>query len=170
MLSTCPSPVLWAYTSATITEFNDAHCSGDFPISLTGCTWFHWFQHNNCGRGDISAITLLILSLSGYNPVNILWYTAPVDMMTFRSSHRSYQSICQQHLPCSHPQVTLIYYTTWLIMGEVILKEIENYLLYILRELEIYHIYPTPPLRQDMRQGQFFKQSLTGLNSEFSFS
>ena len=32
------------------------------------------------------------------------------------------------------------------------------------------HIYPTPPLGQDMTQGQFFKQSLTGLNSEFSFS
>ena len=31
-------------------------------------------------------------------------------------------------------------------------------------------IYPTPPLKQDMTQGQFFKQSLTGLNSEFSFS
>ena len=30
-----------------------------------------------------------------------------------------------------------------------------------------YHIYPTPPLGQDMTQGQFFKQSLTGLNSEF---
>ena len=29
-------------------------------------------------------------------------------------------------------------------------------------------IYPTPPL--DMTQGQFFKRSLTGLNSEFSFS
>ena len=106
-LDTCPSPVLWAYASATITEFNDAHCSGDFPISSTECTCF---QHNNCGHGDISAITLLILSLSGYNPVNILWYTAPVDMMTFRWSHRSYQSICQQHPPYSHPQVTLIYY------------------------------------------------------------
>ena len=33
----------------------------------------------------------------------------------------------------------------------------------------VYHIYPTPPLGQDMTQGQFFKQSLTGLNSEFSF-
>ena len=32
------------------------------------------------------------------------------------------------------------------------------------------HIYPTPPLGQDMTQGQFFKRSLTGLNSEFSFS
>ena len=31
-------------------------------------------------------------------------------------------------------------------------------------------IYPTPPLGQDMTQGQFFKQSLAGLNSEFSFS
>ena len=31
-------------------------------------------------------------------------------------------------------------------------------------------IYPTPPLRQDMTQGQFFKRSLRGLNSEFSFS
>ena len=29
---------------------------------------------------------------------------------------------------------------------------------------------PTPPLRQDMTQGQLFKRSLTGLNSEFSFS
>ena len=29
---------------------------------------------------------------------------------------------------------------------------------------------PTPPLGQDMTQGQFFKQDLTGLNSEFSFS
>ena len=103
----CPSPVLWVYASATITEFNDAHCSGDFPISSAGCTCF---QHNNCGHGDISAITLLILSLSGYNPVNIIWYTAPVDMMTFRWSHRSYQSICQQHPPYSHPQVTLMYY------------------------------------------------------------
>ena len=33
-----------------------------------------------------------------------------------------------------------------------------------------YHIYPPPPLGQDMTQGQFFKRSLTGLNSEFSFS
>ena len=29
---------------------------------------------------------------------------------------------------------------------------------------------PTPLLGQDMIQGQFFKQSLTGLNSDFSFS
>ena len=29
---------------------------------------------------------------------------------------------------------------------------------------------PTPLLGQDMTQGQFFKRSLTGLNSEFSFS
>ena len=107
-LATCPSPVLWAYASATITEFNDVHCSGDFSITSTGCTCF---RHNNCGQGDISAITLLISSLSEYNPVNILWYTAPVHMMTFRWSHRSYQSICQHHPPYSHPQVTLIYYS-----------------------------------------------------------
>ena len=29
---------------------------------------------------------------------------------------------------------------------------------------------PTPPLEQDITQGHFFKRSLTGLNSEFSFS
>ena len=29
---------------------------------------------------------------------------------------------------------------------------------------------PTPPLGQDMTQGQLFKRSLIGLNSEFSFS
>ena len=39
-------------------------------------------------------------------------------------------------------------------------KDRENY----------HHIYPTPPLRQDMTQGQFIKRSLTGLNSEFAFS
>ena len=33
----------------------------------------------------------------------------------------------------------------------------------------IYHIFPTPPLGQDMTLGQLFKQSLTGLNLEFSF-
>ena len=34
-----------------------------------------------------------------------------------------------------------------------------------------YHIYPHPTtLGQDMTQGQFSKRSLTGLNSEFSFS
>ena len=31
----------------------------------------------------------------------------------------------------------------------------------------IYIYIPTPPLGQDMTQGQFFKRSLTGLNSEF---
>ena len=35
--------------------------------------------------------------------------------------------------------------------------------------ISCYHIYPTPPLGQDMTQGQFFNRSLTGLNSEFSF-
>ena len=67
--------------------------------------------HSTCGHVDISAITLLILSLSGCSCLNILWYTTPVDMMTFRWSYRSYQSICQQHPPYSHPLVTLIYYT-----------------------------------------------------------
>ena len=66
--------------------------------------------HSTCGHGDILAITLLILSLSGCSCVNILWYTTPVDKMTFRWSHRSYQSICQEHPLYSHPQVTLIYY------------------------------------------------------------
>ena len=31
-------------------------------------------------------------------------------------------------------------------------------------------IYPTLPHKQDVKQGQTFKQSLTGMNSEFSFS
>ena len=49
--------------------------------------------HSNCGHGDISAITLLILSLSRCSCVNILWYTALVDMKTFRRSQQSYQSM-----------------------------------------------------------------------------
>ena len=66
--------------------------------------------HSTCGHGDISAITLLILSLSGCSCLNILWYIAPVNMMTFRWSRLSYQSICQQHPPYLHLQVTLTYY------------------------------------------------------------
>ena len=34
----------------------------------------------------------------------------------------------------------------------------------------MYIYLPTPPLGQEMTQGQFLKRSLTGLNSEFSFS
>ena len=33
-----------------------------------------------------------------------------------------------------------------------------------------YQYLPTPPLGQDITQGQLFKRNLTGLNSEFSFS
>ena len=85
---------------------------GDIPISLTECPCFNIHRiHSTCGHGDISVITFLILSLGGCSCLNIIWYTASVDMMTFRGSRRSYQSICQQHPPYSHPQVTLIYYT-----------------------------------------------------------
>ena len=86
---------------------------GDIPISSTGCTCFNIHCiHNTYGQGGISAITLLIVSLSRCRCINTFWYTAPVDMVTFRWSRRSYQSICQQHPPYSHPQVTLIYYST----------------------------------------------------------
>ena len=34
----------------------------------------------------------------------------------------------------------------------------------------MYIYLPTPPPGQDVTQGQFLKRSLTGLNSEFSFS
>ena len=68
--------------------------------------------HSTCWHGDISAITLLILSLSGCCCLNSHWYTAPVDMMIFRWSRRFYQSICQQHPPYSYRQITLIYYTS----------------------------------------------------------
>ena len=86
---------------------------GDNPISSTGCTCFNINHiHRTCGHGDISVITLLILSLSRCSCLNIHWYTAPVDMMTFRWSRLSYQSISQQHPPYLHLQVTLIYYTS----------------------------------------------------------
>ena len=39
----------------------------------------------------------------------------------------------------------------------------------VIQNIARYYL-PTPLLGQDMTQGQFFKQSLTGLNSEFSFS
>ena len=47
-------------------------------------------------------------------------------------------------------------------------KEITDKLISYISSID--PIYPTPPLGQDMTQGQFFKRSLTGLNSEFSFS
>ena len=76
----------------------------DTPVFNINCI------HSTCKHGEILAITLWILSLSGCSCLNILWFTTPVDMMTFQWSYRSYQSICQQHLPYSHPQVMLIYY------------------------------------------------------------
>ena len=42
--------------------------------------------HSTRGHGDISAITLLILSLARCSCLNIRRYTAPVGMMTFRQS------------------------------------------------------------------------------------
>ena len=36
--------------------------------------------------------------------------------------------------------------------------------------LNIIYIYPNPFQKQDATKGQFFKQSLTSLNEEFSFS
>ena len=42
--------------------------------------------------------------------------------------------------------------------------------LFLTIEYKIYLYLPTPPLGQDMTQGRVFKRSLTGLNSEFSFS
>ena len=104
-----PTCFLWAYASAPNSTTSTGQ--GDSPISSTGCTCFNIHRiHSTCGHGEISAITLLILSLSRCSCLNIHWYTAPVDMTTFRWSRRSYQSICQQHPPYSHPQVTLIYY------------------------------------------------------------
>ena len=109
-LATCPSPVLSAYAFATITEFNHAHSSGDIPISSTRCTCFQhplysqhlwaWWHFGN----HLVNIILERMQLSQHPLIS-------VDMMTFRWSHRSYQSIYQQHLLYSHLQVTLIYYT-----------------------------------------------------------
>ena len=36
-------------------------------------------------------------------------------------------------------------------------------------EIRYLSYLPTPPLGQDMTQGQFFRRSFTGLNSEFFF-
>ena len=49
-----------------------------------------------------------------------------------------------------------------------ILSEWLNYCWHFNQDRRSY--LPTPPLGQDMTQGQIFKRSLTGLNSEFSFS
>ena len=46
----------------------------------------------------------------------------------------------------------------------------DRYTITLRNKFDALHIYLTPPLGQDMTQDQFFKRSLTGLNSEFSFS
>ena len=115
-LATCPSPLLWADASGTITEFNHIHRSrwysdNHFVDIIFGRMQLsqHLPIHSTCGHGDISAITLLILSLSGCSCLNICRYTAPVGMMTSQWSLLSYQCICQLHPLYSHLQVTLIY-------------------------------------------------------------
>ena len=65
--------------------------------------------HSTSVYGDISAITLLILSLSGCSCVNILWIHSTCghdDILVITPV----LSVCK-HLPYSHPQVMLIYYT-----------------------------------------------------------
>ena len=56
------------------------------------------------------------------------------------------------------------------IPGRVIPKTQKMLLGAALLYTQYYDIYPTPPLGQDMAQGQFLSGVLTGLNSEFSFS
>ena len=54
------------------------------------------------------------------------------------------------------------------IIGQIVLNYFFKFFFIFLHiALLYYHIYPTPPLGQDMTQGQFFKRSLTGFNSEF---
>ena len=106
-LATCPSPVLWANASATITEFKHVHRSRWYSVIFDR---MQLFQHPPYSQ-PISVIMLLILSLSGCSCLNNHWYTAPVDKLTFGWSRRSYPSNCPQHPLYSHPEVTLIYYT-----------------------------------------------------------
>ena len=55
-------------------------------------------------------------------------------------------------------------------MAQIELKLITWKRIVLIIKLRTYPIYQPPPLGQDMTQGQFFKRSLTVLNSEFSFS
>ena len=71
----------------------------------------------------------------------------------------------------------ILFEWTWLNrLIEVLTREnVENTVLEYSRNTKwtnflLFHIYPTPPLGQDMTLGHFLKRSLTGLNSEFSFS
>ena len=61
--------------------------------------------------------------------------------------------------------IRAIYYSN------VSIFKFEKKMIIIRLRIQLYgYIYQTPPLGQDMTQGQFFKRSLTDLNSEFSFS
>ena len=69
---------------------------------------------------------------------------------------------------------TSFYITSKLTLCHILwmLKGLGKYLLPKMKFKNLWHhggdpIYPTPLLRQDMTQGQFFKRSLAGLNSEF---
>ena len=110
-LATCPSPVLWAYASATITEFSHVHrwrwYSDIFdrmhlfqhpPYSQHQWAWWHFGNH-------LVHIILEQMQLSQNPPIHRNCGNYDISVIT------PVLSICQQHPPYSHPQVTLIYYT-----------------------------------------------------------
>ena len=51
----------------------------------------------------------------------------------------------------------------------VVANELDKNIMWVRTPVMLLPYLPTPPLEQDMTQGQFFKLSLTGLYSEFSF-
>ena len=60
---------------------------------------------------------------------------------------------------------------TFVIISRLVLKVSQKTIVFCAKITNVIHFsyLPTPPIGQDMTQGQFFKLSLTGLNSEFSF-
>ena len=67
---------------------------------------------------------------------------------------------CQTEKPISH------YIYTWSLLSRF--SDVASFFS-VITNGERYYL-PTPPLGQDMTQGQFLSGVYTGLNSEFSFS
>ena len=116
----------FSQNSGTYIVYNSHVTCSNSSFSLTMVTptshffAFYWLcaQARFCGRTHLppspnstTSTGHIPISSAGCTCLNIHRYTAPVGMITFLWSHRSYQSTCQQHPLYSHQQVTLRYYT-----------------------------------------------------------
>ena len=139
-----------------------------FTFILTKCNCYFCNKFSQCGmwNKDYIAPVFQWVNIDLFTHTNLRHWFLVFDFNSF-NSYLSFHNLFSLYL--ARPQTHLLWHY---VHRSVYIRDMYKYerenertdLLYI------YPIYPTPPLGQDITQGQFFKQSLTGLNSELSFS